>query len=140
MDEPHWIQTKVVLAIHRRQLAEHGGIEGVADRGLLESALARPRNLFVHGKPKPDIAALAGAYAFGICKNHAFNDGNKRTALVVCRTFLLLNGVDIRAAKEERYKTFIALADGSIDEEKLVAWIREHLVKDAGPAGHDDLT
>ncbi len=132
MDEPSWIQEKVVLAIHRRQLAEHGGIAGVADRGLLESALARPRNLFAYSNPKSDIAALAGAYAFGICKNHAFNDGNKRTAFVVCRTFLLLNGVDIRAFREERYQTFFALAGGAIGEEELVTWIRQHIVDDAG--------
>lgn len=129
IDEPRWIQNEVAAAIHRRQLAEHGGMEGVADRGLLESALARPRHLFVYSDPKPDLAALAGAYAFGICKNHAFNDGNKRTALVVCRTFLLLNGMNIRAPKEELYKTFLSLADGTIGEEELVAWIREHLVE-----------
>ena len=133
MDEPDWIQERVVLAIHRRQLAEHGGIEGVADRGLLELALARPRNLFAYSNPKPDIAALAGAYAFGICKNHAFNDGNKRTAFVVCRTFLLLNGVDIRASRKGRYQTFLALAGGAIGEEELVTWIRQRLVDDAGP-------
>lgn len=129
MDEPRWILTEVVLAIHRRQLAEHGGAEGVADRGLLESALSRARQLFHYGDPQPDLASLAAAYAFGICKNHAFRDGNKRTALVVCRTFLLLNGQDIRATKQERYETFIQLADGSSGEEQLAAWIRERLTE-----------
>ncbi len=129
IEEPQWILDEVATAIHRRQLAEHGGMEGVADRGLLESALARPRHLFAYSDPKPDLAALAGAYAFGICKNHAFNDGNKRTALVVCRTFLLLNGVDIRAAKDELYRTFLSLADGTMGEAELVAWIRGHLVE-----------
>ena len=132
MEEPRWILAEVVLAIHRRQLAEHGGIEGVADLGLLESAVARAQQLFCYGDPPPDLATLAAAYAYEICKNHAFRDGNKRTALVVCRTFLLMNGADIRATRRERYETFIQLADGTMDEDELAAWIRERLTENDG--------
>jgi len=88
MKEPTWILDEVVEAIHLRQIAEHGGSEGVRDTGLLSSALARPKNLFAYSNPKPDLAALAASYAFGIVKNHPFVDGNKRTAYVVCGTFL----------------------------------------------------
>jgi death-on-curing protein len=124
---PTWVREDVVLAIHRRQLAEHGGAGGIRDRGLLESALARPRNLLAYSEAKPDFAALAAAYAFGICRNHPFVDGNKRAAFVVCRTFLLLNGFDLEASREEKYLTFLKLAEGTISEEALASWMRERL-------------
>jgi death on curing protein len=129
MKEPRWLKDSVALAIHRRQLAEHGGLDGVRDPGMLASALARPRNLFAYSSPKPDAAALAAAYAFGIIRNHPFVDGNKRTAYVLSRTFLKLNGTDFDATEAEKYLTFIAVADGSLSEEGLVEWIREHLTK-----------
>ena len=122
-----WIRTDVALAIHRRQLAEHGGSEGVRDAGLLASALDRPRNLAAYGDPAPDLAALAAAYAFGIARNHPFIDGNKRTAFVVCRTFLILNGSDISASREDKYSTFLRLAKGELSDEDLAGWIRRHL-------------
>ena len=128
MKEPRWLKDSVALAIHRRQLAEHGGLDGVRDAGMLASALARPKNLFAYSDPKPDVAAMAAAYAFGIVKNHPFVDGNKRTAYVICRTFLKLNGTDIEAAEAEKYVTFIAVADGSMSEEALAKWIRAHAV------------
>lgn len=124
MEAPVWISAELTLAIHRRQLAEHGGIEGVRDRGLLESALARPQQLFAYGDPPPDLSALAAAYAFGIARNHALSDGNKRTAYVVCRTFLLLNGLDLSASKADRYAKFLALAEGSLPEHELAEWLR----------------
>ncbi|MES2460133.1 MAG: type II toxin-antitoxin system death-on-curing family toxin, partial [Armatimonadota bacterium] len=101
--EPIWLREDVVLAIHRRQLAEHGGSEGVRDSGLLSSALARPQNLLAYGEPTPDLPSLAAAYAFGIVRNHPFVDGNKRTGYVVCRTFLIINGQDITASQQEKY-------------------------------------
>jgi death-on-curing protein len=125
--EPIWIRDDVVLAIHARQISEHGGGEGVRDANLLMSALGRPKNLWAYGEPKPDIAALAAAYAFGIARNHAFVDGNKRTALVVGRTFLLLNGFDVRASQEEKYVAFLKLAEGRIGEDELAEWIRVRL-------------
>jgi death on curing protein len=129
MEEPRWIKDEVALAIHERQLAEHGGMSGVRDAGLLASALARPRNLFAYSESKPDVAALAASYALGIIKNHPFLDGNKRTGYVLCRTFLRLNGSDIDAADIDKYQTFIGVADGSIDEAELAAWIRSKLVR-----------
>ena len=128
MKEPLWLQDAVVTAIHSRQLAEHGGLDGVRDPGMLSSALARPKNAFAYSQPKPDISALAAAYAFGIIKNHPFVDGNKRTAYVLCRTFLKLNGHDIDATDIDKYQTFLGVADGTIAESQLVDWIRSKLV------------
>ncbi len=126
MDDPIWITFDLTIAIHRRQLAEHGGADGVRDLGLLESALGRPRHLFAYSDPTPEVPALAASYAFGVARNHAFIDGNKRTAYVVCRTFLLLNGFDLAASKEDRYRTFLDLAAGAITEEQLATWLRAH--------------
>ena len=129
MDDPIWISEELALAIHSRQLAEHGGADGVRDKGLLESALARPRQHFAYSEPTPNVPALAAAYAFGIAKNHAFLDGNKRTAYVVCRTFLIVNGWDMLANREERYKAFLALASGDWDEATFTAWIIQNTVR-----------
>ena len=123
MDDPIWISEELATAIHSRQLAEHGGADGLRDKGLLESALARPRQLFAYSDPTPDIPALAAAYAFAIAKNHAFLDGNKRTAYVVCRTFLILNGWDMTAPRENRYAAFLALASGDWNEQTFAAWL-----------------
>jgi death-on-curing protein len=130
MTTPCWVLDCVVDAIHRQQIAEHGGREGIRDEGLLQSALARPRNAFAYSDPKPDIGALAAAYAFGIAKNHPFFDGNKRVAAVVCETFLLLNGYELTASDTEFYEAFLHLADGTMSEEAMATWIRERL----GPA------
>ena len=126
MKELIWIADGVVLAIHRRQLAEHGVLEGIRDEGLLESALYRAQNLLAYSESLPDVASLAAAYAYGIVKNHPFVDGNKRTAYVVMRTFLKLNGYDIQASSEEKYQIWIALAAGTLSEEELAEWIRKH--------------
>jgi death on curing protein len=124
MKEPAWILYEVVEAIHHRQISEHGGTSGVRDKGLPSSALARPKNLFAYGNPKPDIAMLSASYAFGIIRNHPFVDGNKRTAYVVCRTFLICNNVALDAPEAEKYLTFIGVADGSLNEADLADWIR----------------
>lgn len=126
MKEIIWIFDEAVLAIHRRQLAEHGGLEGIRDEGLLQSALYRPKNLLAYSEPPPDIASLAAAYAYGIVKNHPFVDGNKRTAYVVMRTFLKLNDYDIQASSEEKYQIWVDLAAGKLAEKELADWIREH--------------
>lgn len=133
MKKPVWIRPEAVLAIHARQLAEHGGDAGLRDAGLLDSALNRPRNLLAYGDPKPDMAALAAAYAFGIASNHPFVDDNKRTAYVVCRTFLLLNGCDLAASAQEKYLTFLGLAEGSLTENDLADWLRRHLREAGNP-------
>jgi len=126
--EPVWIRDDVVRAIHLRQLAEHGGGEGVRDSGLLQSALARPKNLVAYADSAPDLSTLAAAYAIGIIKNHPFVDGNKRTAFVVSRTFLILNGLDLEATKEEKYRTFVKAAAGTLTEDELADWFRSHSV------------
>ena len=126
-----WLKIDRVLAIHQRQIAEHGGDAGVRDIGLLESALARPQNIESY-EPDADIARLAAAYAFGIVKNHPFVDGNKRTGYVVMETFIILNGHALSAMPADKYKTFIGLADGSLSESELEKWLRERLVKAAG--------
>jgi death-on-curing protein len=126
MAEPVWVRDEAVLAIHRRQLAEHGGGTGIRDEGLLASALAKPKNLLAYSQPEPDLPSLAASYAYGLAKNHPFVDGNKRTAYVVCRTFLRLNGWDVLASQEEKYLTFLRLAEGELSEEALAAWVRDH--------------
>jgi death-on-curing protein len=113
----------VAATAHAEQLAEHGGGEGVRDVTLLESAMARPRNLAAYGKP--DAAALAAAYAFGIARNHPFVDGNKRTSLVVSETFLILNGYRLTASDAELVVAFVALAAGELSEEETADWFRE---------------
>jgi death-on-curing protein len=120
-----WLLEETVIAIHQRQVSEHGGIEGLRDEGLLSSALARPQNLLAYAQPRPDLAALAAAYAYGIARDHPFADGNKRTALVAARTFLLLNGVNLEASQDEKYLTFFQLAQGTVTEEQLADWIRK---------------
>jgi len=113
--------------MHREQLTEHGGSDGIRDETLLDSALAKPLNVFNYADG-PDIFRLAASYAFGIARNHAFIDGNKRTALVVSITFLDRNGWDIVASKEDTYFTFLHLADGSLSEEDLTAWFTRHAI------------
>jgi death-on-curing protein len=120
-----WVPLNAVLAIHDEQVAEHGGIRGLRDPAAVDSALARPRNLLAYGKP--DAAALAAAYAFGLCGNHGFFDGNKRTAYVVAETFLDLNGYAMEASDEEVVSAMLAVASGVISEDKLAKWFRSFI-------------
>lgn len=122
-----WIDRRLALAIHDRQLAEHGGSSGVRDENLLESALARPQQLYAYGDPLPDVADLAATLAFGLARNHPFVDGNKRTAYVACRTFLALNGADLVATSEEKYLAILALAEGKLSAEEFAAWLRPRI-------------
>ncbi|MEA3015306.1 MAG: death on curing protein [Sphingomonadales bacterium] len=124
--EPEWIGVELALAIHERQLAEHGGGVGVRDEGLLESALARPINSWLYGEP--DMAAVAAAYAFGLARNHPFVDGNKRTAWVLARLFLRLNGAELRFDPADAIRLMLALAAGEIDEAALADWFRERIL------------
>ena len=118
-----WIDKRETLTIHAQQLAEHGGSSGVRDEGPLESALARPHNLFAYSDEPPSLPSLAAAYAFGIARNHPFVDGNKRTAMVVAMTFLLVNGLKVTATKEDRYFVFYDLAAGKFSEAELAQWL-----------------
>ncbi|MFW2830725.1 type II toxin-antitoxin system death-on-curing family toxin [Sphingomonas sp. ID0503] len=123
--EPAWLDAAVALAIHDRQLAEHGGGSGVRDAGLLESALTRPVNRWVYGED--DRCTLAAAYAFGVARNHPFVDGNKRTAWVLARVFLALDGVELAFAKEDAIDVMLRLSAGELSEEELADWFRQHL-------------
>ena len=122
-----WLGKALVLAIHDRQLAEHGGTGGVRDEGLLESALARPRQLHAYGDPAPDLADLAAALAYGLARNHPFLDGNKRTAAVACETFPELNGATLEAEDLELYPLYLELAEGKLGERDFAAWLRERV-------------
>ena len=131
-----WIEKKLALAIHGRQLAEHGGGSGVREEALLDSALARPQQLFAYGDPPPDLAALAASLAFGLARNHPFVDGNKRTAHVCYRTFLALNDANLVASDEEKYIAMLGLAEGSLGETDFADWLRTHLVLSTGGKGN----
>lgn len=122
--EPTWVEPEVALAIPEEQLAEHGGQAGLRDKGLLESALARPRNQYAYGETA--LHRLAASYAFGISRKHPFLDGNKRTSLVVAELFLALNGVELVASDADCIVTFLKLAAGELTEDDLAAWIEAH--------------
>ena len=126
--EPEWLPLDIALAIHDRQLSEHGGGAGVRDAGALESALARPLNRWAYGDD--DRCALAAAYAFGVARNHPFVDGNKRTAWVLARLFLRLNDVEISFAPDDAIATVVALAAGELTEDELAHWLRTHSAAD----------
>jgi death-on-curing protein len=120
--EPDWLTTDIITAIHSQQIAQHGGLDGVRDEGLLESALARPRQKHAYGDP--NLNELAAAYAFGIVRNHPFVDGNKRTALMAAYVFLRVNGLILDASEVEAVIMFRDLAAGQIDEAGLTTWLQ----------------
>lgn len=128
MREPIWIRRFVVEILHHDDLSEHGGLLGLRDASALESALGRPRNKF-GSEEDVDLAGLAAAYAFGIARNHPFNDGNKRVALAVMLVFLERNGATFDAPAPEILLTILSLAAGELTESKFAAWIRAHLKK-----------
>jgi len=128
MKEPQWLLRETVLALHERLLAEFGGLPGIRDAGLLDSAVARPRQLYAYGKPS--LSELASAYAYGLVRNHPFLDGNKRTAMQVSFVFLESNGVTVTASPEEACLTFLRLAAGEIKEDELALWFAEHTSAD----------
>lgn len=127
-----WIERTLILAIHDRQLSEHGGGAGVRDDTLLDSALARPRQRHAYGDPPPDLADLAASLAFGLARNHAFVDGNKRTAHIAYRVFLSLNGMQLVASDEEKYVAMLALAEGRLSEADFAEWLRGHVIAQSG--------
>ena len=127
MNEPIWIEKATILLAHAEALAEHGGLEGLRDEGLLESALARPRNMFVYAE-SASLHQLAASYAFGIIRNHPFVDGNKRAAFIAAALFLALNGLRLNADQVDATRTFLGLAAGKLTEEELANWLKEHTV------------
>lgn len=127
MNEPQWLDIAIILDVHAEQLAIFGGADGVRDLGLLESALARPANKFSYGET--DLAALAAAYAYGIARNHAFVDGNKRAAFASIIVFLGLNGIDFDVQSEQATAIILGLAANEINEDGLTRWIRDNWPK-----------
>lgn len=122
-----WLERDLLLAIHDRQIAEHGGTTGIRDATLLESALARPQQLHAYGDPPADFADLAASLAYGLARNHPFVDGNKRTATVACETFLELNQITLEADDVELFPVYLALAEGELDEKDFAAWLRTRI-------------
>jgi death on curing protein len=127
MLEPEWLSLNTVLAVHDAQIAEHGGLPGIKDQGLLEAALDRPKNRFAYGAP--DIATLAACYAYGISKNHGFADGNKRTSNVAAITFLELNGYELQVRDDEQTTMWLQLADDAVTEDEFAGWLRTKIIK-----------
>ena len=125
MTEWKWVASSVVFAVHDRQLAQHGGLDGIRDTGALDSALARPKNLAAY--ETPDLADLAAAYAFGLARNHPFSDGNKRTAWVIARLFLIDNGGKLLFDQPAAIRLVQTLAAGEIGETEVAAWFRVRL-------------
>jgi death-on-curing protein len=123
--EPQWLTRLVVDAIHSDQVREHGGLPGVRDENMLESALARPQQEWHYGEAT-DLPRLAAAYAFGLVRNHPYRDGNKRIGFLTMVTFLGINGYGFDATDAEVVTTFVALAAGDVPEDALAAWIRDH--------------
>jgi death on curing protein len=123
-EEPNWLTHEQVVAIHSRQLRRFGGATGLRDEGMLRSALERPVNKWQY--EQADLATLAAAYAFGLAKNHAFVDGNKRVAFLAMVVFLRRNGVRFAPEQAQSTKIILALAAGEVSEESLTRWIRDN--------------
>jgi len=126
MKEPRWVDRRTLVLLHEEILAEHGGLPGVRDPGLLDSALAQAKNLFAYNE-RCDLADLAAAHAFGISQNHPFRDGNKRVAFLSVGLFLKLNKVQLVCSQREAIETFFALAAGQLPEADLATWIRSRM-------------
>ena len=124
--EPRWVPRLVIEAVHVDQVREHGGLIGIRDENALESALARAKQRWSR-EPETDLTRLAAAYAFGICANHPFRDGNKRVAFLAAVIFLGLNGLDLIASEKEVVDKMLALASNEMDEEGVAAWIRSRV-------------
>ena len=126
-EEPNWLTYEQVLAIHGRQLRRFGGAPGLRDEGILRSALERPANKWQY--EQADMAMLAAAYAFGLAKNHAFVDGNKRVAFLTMVIFLRKNGVRFAPDQAQSTNIILSLAAGEVSEESLARWIRDNWPK-----------
>ena len=124
--EPLWTPSQAIVDLHALQITEHGGAAEIRDRAALESALARPRQIYSYSNTKPDIPKLAASYAWGISKNHPFVDGNKRMALIAMGVFLGLNDYFLDAREHDAFEMMMALADGVISEPDLAQWVRSN--------------
>jgi death-on-curing protein len=119
-----WVKPSLVYAVHDMQLARHGGLVGLRDKNAVESALGRAQQLATYGEPVPDAADLAAAYAFGLARNNGFSDGNKRTAWVIARVFLLDNNESLGYTEIDAIHAMQDVAAGTIDEHELAQWFR----------------
>ena len=126
MDEPTWLSRRVVDAMQRELIAEHGGLHGIRDEGLIDSALSKPRNRWVY-EPDADLAELCASYGFVLARNHGYLDGNKRIALAAMHVFTRRNQFAIAVSEVEEVAVVLQLAEGSLREADLAVWIREHL-------------
>lgn len=122
-----WLERELVVAVHDRQLAEHGGSVGIRDEHLLASALARPQQLFAYGNPPPDLADLAASLTYGLARNHAFVDANKRTAILSCELFIELNDGELLASDVDIYPQILSLAQGQLSEADFASWLRANI-------------
>lgn len=130
MEEPVWLSRALVEAMHADQIREHGGRLGLRDVGLLESALAKPKQKWSYDK-KADLAALAAEYAIGLAKNHAFVDGNNRIGFVATNVFLILNGFEIEAPEPAVVDVMVRVADGRLSQDAFANWIRQVMIASA---------
>ncbi len=126
--EPRWLSRIVVDSVHSDQLKEHGGLPGIRDQNVLESALARPKHRWAYAEAR-DLATLAASYGFGLIKNHPYRDGNKRIGFLAMATFLGINGRELKAADTDVVTEMIAVASGRVSEEELSEWIRDRITK-----------
>lgn len=129
MDEPRWLGLRTLHAVHRELIAEHGGLHGVRDEGMIESALARPQNRWTYEAGSVDLADLIAAYGFGLARNHGYPDGNKRIALAAMHVFSWINGFELAAEEAEEVSIMLELAAGDLQEPQLAEWIRARLVQ-----------
>ena len=127
--EPRWLSRVVVDAIHADQIRQHGGLPGIRDENVLESALARPRQKWEYDE-SADLPLLAAAYAFGFVRNHPYSDGNKRIGFLALATFLGINGRELDTNDEEVVTTILAFAAGGLTETELADWVRGHLQRE----------
>lgn len=123
--EPRWISKKALLLLHEESLSEFGGARGLRDEGLLESALARPRNTHAYN-PAATLAELTASYCYGVAKNHAFVDGNKRAAFLCVGLFLAINGYRLTASQVDAIQTMLGVAAGTVSERELALWIAQN--------------
>lgn len=121
MKEPYWLTREECLALHEMMVAQHGGINGLRDSGLLDSAIGKPQNMFCYGNPT--MADLAASYASGIIQNHPFLDGNKRTGFMMAAGFLERNDLEFFATEADAAIRTLALAAGEMTEESYAAWL-----------------
>lgn len=134
MDEPRWLWRALLDAMHRKLIQEHGGVYGVREEGMVESALGRPRNRWAYEGAEADLAALAAAYGFGLARNHGYLDGNKRIALAAIHVFAWINGFELMAAEPDEVAVMLQVASGTMTEAALAGWIRPLLVPRSDPA------